>query len=87
MRRASSAKRGSLRNASPSGPQARRYVDAVENPGLRSAVIAEMLAIDPKIMPPIGLIQPLLHLGAIDAVYEMIFAALDEDPALSLIHI
>jgi len=62
-------------------PQARRYVDAVENPGLRSAVIAEMLAIDPKIMPPIGLIQPLLHLGAIDAVYEMIFAALDEDPA------
>jgi len=62
-------------------PQAKRYVDAVENPGLRSAVIAEMLAIDPKIMPPIGLIQPLLHLGAIDAVYETIFAALDEDPA------
>jgi len=62
-------------------PKAKRYVDAVENPALRPTVIAEMLAIDPKIMPPIGLIQPLLHLGAIDAVYEMIFAALDEDPA------
>jgi hypothetical protein len=44
-------------------------------------VIAEMLAIDPKVMPRLGLIQPLLHLGAIDAVYEALFKALDEDPA------
>jgi tetratricopeptide (TPR) repeat protein len=62
-------------------PKAKRYVDAVENPALRPTVIAEMLAIDPKIMPRLGLIQPLLHLGAIDVVYEMLFAALDEDPA------
>jgi len=29
----------------------------VENPGLRAAVIAEMLAIDPEILPREGLIQ------------------------------
>ncbi len=62
-------------------PQAARYVDAVENPALRPAVIAEMLAIDPKLMPRLSLIQPLLHLGAIDAVYEALFKSLDEDPA------
>jgi TolB-like protein/Flp pilus assembly protein TadD len=61
-------------------PQARRYVDALENPDLRATVIAEMRAIDPKIMPQEELIQPLMHLGAIDAVYEVLFAALDQDP-------
>lgn len=61
-------------------PQATRYVDALENPGLGPAVIAEMRAIDPKVVPQEGLIQPLIHLGAIDAVYEVLFAALDRDP-------
>lgn len=61
-------------------PQAARYVDAIENPRLRAAVIAEMRAIDPKIVPQEGLVQPLVHLGAIDAVYEVLFSALDADP-------
>jgi adenylate cyclase len=61
-------------------PQAARYVDALENPGLRTTVIAEIRAIDPKVVPQEGLIQPLIHLGAIDAVYDVLFAALDQDP-------
>ena len=62
-------------------PGAQRYVDALENPALRPAVIAEIRAIDPKIMPQVGLIQPLSHLGALDEVYEILFTALDADPA------
>jgi TolB-like protein/tetratricopeptide (TPR) repeat protein len=62
-------------------PGAIRYVDALENPALRPAVIAEIRAVDPKIVPQLGLIQPLSHLGALDEVYETLFAALDEDPS------
>jgi TolB-like protein len=61
-------------------PKAARYVDAIENPALRAAVIAEMLAVDPKIVPRGNLTQPLIHLGAIDEVYRMLFASLDDGP-------
>jgi len=55
------------------------YVDAVRDPARRPAAIAEMRRIDPKIAKQTDLIGPYLQLGAVDQVYETLFAALDRD--------
>jgi adenylate cyclase len=61
-------------------PQAVRYVDAIADPSIRAQVVAELRAIDPKIVPQLELIEPYIRLGQLDLVYELLFKALDEDP-------
>ncbi len=60
--------------------QAGRYVDAVADPKLAPQVIAQMRAVDPKVAEQMDLIQPYIHLGQVDLVYELLFKSLDEDP-------
>ena len=42
--------------------------------------IAQMRAVDPKVAEQLDLIQPYIHLGQIDLVYELLNKSLDEDP-------
>jgi len=56
-----------------------QYVDAVADPALVPQVVAGMRAVDPKLVPQIELIQPYMHLGQLDIVYDLLFKSLDED--------
>jgi TolB-like protein/Flp pilus assembly protein TadD len=60
-------------------PEAGRYVDAVADPKLVAQVVAEMRAVNPKVVPQIELIQPYMHLGQLDLVYDLLFKSLEED--------
>jgi tetratricopeptide (TPR) repeat protein len=62
-------------------PHAVRYVDALADPALRSTVVAELRAIDPKIVPQASLIEPYLQLGEVDLAYEILFEEIERDPA------
>ena len=44
------------------------------------SVVAEMRAIDPKIVPQVDLMQPYMQLGAVDVVYQLLFEALGPGP-------
>jgi tetratricopeptide (TPR) repeat protein len=59
---------------------AARYVDAVADPAQVPQVVAAMRAVDPKLVPQIELIQPYMHLGQLDLVYELLSKSLDEQP-------
>ena len=61
-------------------PEAMKFIDALADPKLRPEVIASMHAVDPKVATQLDLIQPYLQLGQVDYVYQILFAALDEDP-------
>jgi adenylate cyclase len=61
-------------------PQAGRYVDAVADPKLIPEVVAGMRAVDPKVVPQLDLLQPYMHLGQLDLVYELLSKSLDEQP-------
>jgi len=56
-----------------------QYVDAVADPAQVPQVVAGMRAVDPKLVPQIELIQPYMHLGQLDIVYDLLFKSLDED--------
>jgi TolB-like protein/Tfp pilus assembly protein PilF len=55
------------------------YVDALRDPAKRTAAIAEMRKLDPKIAKQTDLIAPYLELGAVDEAYDAIFDALDRN--------
>ncbi len=59
---------------------AARYVDAVADPAQVPQVVAAMRAVDPKLVPQIELLQPYMHLGQLDLVYELLSKSLDEQP-------
>jgi tetratricopeptide (TPR) repeat protein len=59
--------------------KAGQYVDAVADPAQVPQVVAGMRAVDPKVVPQIELIQPYMHLGQLDLVYDLLFKSLDED--------
>jgi TolB-like protein/Tfp pilus assembly protein PilF len=61
-------------------PQAGRYVDAVADPKLVPEVVAGMRAVDPKVVPQLELVQPYMHLGQLDIVYDLLTKSLDEEP-------
>jgi hypothetical protein len=61
-------------------PQAGRYVDAMADPKLIPEVVAGMRALDPKVVPQLDLIQPYMHLGQLDTVYDLLSKSLEEDP-------
>ena len=51
---------------------AARYVDAVADPSRVPQVVAELRAVDPKLVPQVELIQPYMHLGQLDLVYDLL---------------
>jgi hypothetical protein len=55
-------------------------VDAVADPAQVPQVVAAMRTVDPKLVPQIELIQPYMHLGQLDLVYELLSKSLDEQP-------
>ena len=61
-------------------PLAGRFVDAKRDPTLRPAVIAEIQAFDPGIIPQAELVGSYIELGAVDLAYSLLFAQLDKDP-------
>ena len=61
-------------------PVAGRFVDALRDPKLRPAVIAEIQAFDPGVVPQAELVGSYIELGALDLAYSRLFAQLDEDP-------
>jgi TolB-like protein len=61
-------------------PQAARFVDALADPAIRPQVVAEMRALDPKVVPQADLIHPYIQLGQVDLAYQILFAELDRDP-------
>jgi TolB-like protein/Tfp pilus assembly protein PilF len=59
---------------------ARRFVDALADPALRPAMVAELRRIDPKVMGQAALLGAYVQLGQIDIVYQLLFESLEEDP-------
>jgi adenylate cyclase len=55
------------------------YVEALADPAKRPAMIAQMEAVDPKVVAQYKLIGGYLRLGAIDRVYQLMFESLDRD--------
>jgi TolB-like protein len=60
--------------------QATRFVDALADPSLRSAVVAGMRGVDANTAQQIDLLHPYLQLGEVDLVYQILFAELERDP-------
>ena len=60
-------------------PYAERYVDALADPKLRPVVVAEMRALDPKILSQLDLVEPYMQLGEIDLVYKILDDELRKD--------
>jgi TolB-like protein/Flp pilus assembly protein TadD len=60
--------------------EAMKFIDALADPKLGPEVIAAMHAFDPKVATQLDLIWPYLQLGQVDYVYQILFAALDQDP-------
>jgi len=56
-----------------------RFVDAVADPRLRPALLAEMRVMDPAVAPQSDLISAYIQLGAFDDAYAIMFQQLDED--------
>jgi TolB-like protein/tetratricopeptide (TPR) repeat protein len=61
-------------------PEAARFVDALADPKLRPAVVADMRAVDPKVAPQISFIGPYLQLGEVDLAYRILDEELRKDP-------
>jgi len=57
-----------------------RYVDAWADPASRPRLIAELRAIDPKVVKQIDLVPAYIELGAVDVAYDVVFKALGDDP-------
>ncbi|HQR24190.1 MAG TPA: tetratricopeptide repeat protein, partial [Steroidobacteraceae bacterium] len=55
------------------------WVDAVADPSKRPALVAQMRAIDPKVMSQYKLISAYLNLGETDLAYDLMFESLDRD--------
>ncbi len=60
--------------------EATRFVDAMADPSIRPTVVAEMRALDPKVVAQRELVQPYLQLGQVDLVYQILFDELERDP-------
>jgi len=60
--------------------EAIEYVNALEDPTRRAAVVAEMQRVDPKIAKQLDFVHPYMQLGAIDLVYKILSDALEHDP-------
>jgi len=59
---------------------ARRFVDALADPALRPAMVAELRRVDPKVMSQAALVGAYVQLGQVDLAYQLLFESLDEDP-------
>jgi TolB-like protein/Flp pilus assembly protein TadD len=60
-------------------PYAERYVDALADPKLRPALVAEMRALDPKVLSQLDLVEPYMRLGEVDLVYRILDDELRKD--------
>ena len=60
-------------------PYAERYVDALADPKLRPTIVAEMRALDPKVLAQLDLVEPYMRLGEIDLVYQILDEELRKD--------
>jgi TolB-like protein len=56
------------------------FVDALADPAQRPRVVADMRKLDPKVATQADLVGTYLDLGQVDLAYQILFAALDEDP-------
>jgi tetratricopeptide (TPR) repeat protein len=61
-------------------PQAARFVDAMADPSIRPKVVADMRAMDPKLVPQVDLVHPYIQLDQLDLVYQILFQELDRNP-------
>jgi adenylate cyclase len=59
--------------------KAGEFVNAIADPALRPAVIAEMKAMDPATVPQSKLVGSYLQLGAVDEAYRIMSETLDEN--------
>jgi TolB-like protein len=57
-----------------------KFVDALEHPARRPALVAELRRLDPKVARQGDLVGTYLDLGEIDLAFDILLAALDEDP-------
>jgi TolB-like protein/Tfp pilus assembly protein PilF len=55
------------------------FVDALADPAKRPATIADMQKLDPSIIEQSELVGPYMQLGAVDALYDILFEALDRN--------
>lgn len=62
-------------------PQATEFIDALEDPSLRPALVAKLRAVDPEAVPQMSLVGPYMQLGQLDLVYSILFESLEQDPA------
>ncbi len=55
------------------------FVDALKDPALRPQAVADMRAIDPKVIEQENLITAYMQLGALDVAFEVMQQALEAD--------